>query len=139
MPIKEDKGFLSRNRGKRMAIKPLDTVAVVRAHSDVRVRPQSPHTKKSSQESTETAAKVPEQSRYTEKNRGGEVQSASKGKSSLQNRTIQFEVQSESHEVIIKVVDRETGQIVRQVPPANPFDLAKRMEQMYGRMLLGKK
>jgi flagellar protein FlaG len=122
-----------------MAMKPIDTVAVVRAHSDVGERLQSPPTKKSSQKSTETATKVPEQSGHTEKGRGGDSRSSSNRKPSLQNRTIQFEVQSESHDVIIKVLDRETGQLVRQVPPAKLVELAKRMEQMYGRMLLGKK
>jgi flagellar protein FlaG len=122
-----------------MAMKPLDTVTVVRAHSDMGVRQQSPPTKKSYQESTDTASKVPEQSLHTEKGRGGEPRSFSNRKPSLQNLTIRFEVQPESHDVIIKVLDRETGQLVRQVPPAKLVELAKRMEQMYGRMLLGKK
>ncbi len=50
-------------------------------------------------------------------------------------RAIQFSVDDESGNVIIKVVDAETDEIIRQIPPEEVVRLAKRMEESVGGLL----
>ncbi|MBW2056223.1 MAG: flagellar protein FlaG [Deltaproteobacteria bacterium] len=46
------------------------------------------------------------------------------------DRRIHFEVPSDSREVIVKIVDRETGHVIRQIPPAELVKLAKQMDEI---------
>ncbi|HHN63793.1 MAG TPA: hypothetical protein ENK09_00325 [Nitrospirae bacterium] len=41
------------------------------------------------------------------------------------NRSIRFEIDKELHRVIAKVIDRKTGEIIRQVPPEEAVRIAK--------------
>jgi flagellar protein FlaG len=60
----------------------------------------------------------------------------------LFNRRIQFEVPFEvpvEHEdVLVKIIDRETGQVIRQIPPDELVKLAERMEEIYGMIFRAK-
>ena len=47
------------------------------------------------------------------------------------DRKIQFEVAEETEDVIVKIVDRETGHTIRQIPPPELVKLATRMEQIH--------
>lgn len=53
----------------------------------------------------------------------------------LFNRKIEFEVPFEipmEHEdVLVKIIDRETGQVIRQIPPPELVKLAEQMEEIY--------
>ncbi len=67
-----------------------------------------------------------------------EVRSAVKDlNATVQNsqRAIQFSVDDESGNVIIKVIDAETDEIIRQIPPEEVVRLAKRMEESVGSLL----
>jgi FlaG protein len=53
----------------------------------------------------------------------------------LENVGLVFEVNRDSHEVIIKVVDRETKQIIREIPPAEVRKLRSAMQSILGLLL----
>jgi flagellar protein FlaG len=48
------------------------------------------------------------------------------------NRDIEFSVDKEHNRTIIKVIDSDTGEVIRQLPPEDVLQLAKRLEQMDG-------
>jgi flagellar protein FlaG len=47
------------------------------------------------------------------------------------DRKIQFEVSSENKDVVTKIIDRETGKVIREIPPPELVELAKRMDEIY--------
>ena len=51
------------------------------------------------------------------------------------NRSVTFEVDSKSNQLYIKIVDRETGEVVKQIPPETLRKMAKQIEQMTGNIL----
>ena len=51
------------------------------------------------------------------------------------NRSVTFEVDSKSNQLYIKVVDRETGEEIRQIPPEALRKMANQIEQMTGNIL----
>ena len=51
------------------------------------------------------------------------------------SRSVTFEIDKKSNQLYIKVVDRNTGEVVRQIPPEALRNMAKQMEQMKGNIL----
>jgi flagellar protein FlaG len=47
------------------------------------------------------------------------------------DRKIQFELAEETEDVIVKIVDRETGHTIRQIPPPELVKLTTRMEEIH--------
>ncbi len=47
-------------------------------------------------------------------------------------RKLSFRVDSETHEVVISVVDEKSGEVVRQIPPEEALRLAKALERVRG-------
>lgn len=50
-------------------------------------------------------------------------------------RDLQFEVDEESDRTIVRVVDSETGDVVRQIPAEEFLQMAKRMEELDGLLM----
>jgi len=48
------------------------------------------------------------------------------------NRTIRLDVDNELHRVIIRLVDKKSGEIIRQIPPEELIELAKKMKDSEG-------
>ena len=48
------------------------------------------------------------------------------------HREIQFSVDSESNQTIIKVIDANTGEVIRQLPPDEMMRLVKRLDELEG-------
>jgi len=48
------------------------------------------------------------------------------------NRTIRLEVDNELHRVIIKLVDKRSGEVIREIPPEELIELAKKMRRIEG-------
>ncbi len=53
------------------------------------------------------------------------------------NRSIRFTVDDESHDIVVKVVDKNTGEVVMEIPPEEVLKLRERMSEMSG-LLVGK-
>ena len=50
----------------------------------------------------------------------------------IMNRSIQFSIDERSHDIVVKVVDKESGEVIRQVPPENVLRLREHMEKACG-------
>lgn len=48
------------------------------------------------------------------------------------NRSIRFSVDDESHDIVVKVVDENTGDVVMEIPPEEVLKLRERMSEMSG-------
>jgi len=48
------------------------------------------------------------------------------------NRAIRLEVDNELHRVIIKLIDKKSGETIRQIPPEELIELAKKMRSGEG-------
>lgn len=48
------------------------------------------------------------------------------------HREIQFSVDNESNQTIIKVIDANTGEVIRQLPPDEMMRLVKRLDELEG-------
>lgn len=59
---------------------------------------------------------------------------AEKGNSLLQsvNRNLQFKVDDSTKELVVKVVDSETGDVVRQIPSEEMLAFIRRMQELDG-------
>ena len=51
------------------------------------------------------------------------------------NRAVTFRLNSESERVYIEVVDRSTGEVVRQIPPDQVLELAEGLKEATGNLL----
>ena len=51
------------------------------------------------------------------------------------NHSIRFAVDDESDRMIVKVVNSETNEVIRQIPPKEMLQLMHRLDQMAGLML----
>ncbi|MFU8788423.1 MAG: flagellar protein FlaG [Methylobacter sp.] len=48
------------------------------------------------------------------------------------NRSLKFEVDDSTQKVVVKVVDSNTGDVVRQIPSEEMLDFVKRMQELEG-------
>ncbi len=51
------------------------------------------------------------------------------------NKGLRFEIDEESHQVITQVIDRETDEVVRQIPPQELLDISDRLRSFVGTLL----
>ena len=51
------------------------------------------------------------------------------------NHSIRFSVDDESDRMIVKIVNSETNEVIRQIPPKEMLQLMHRLDQMAGLML----
>lgn len=48
-------------------------------------------------------------------------------------RNLQFKVDDATHEMVVKIVDSDSGEVVRQIPSEEMLELVKRMKKLEGR------
>jgi flagellar protein FlaG len=48
------------------------------------------------------------------------------------NTRFQFSVHKKTHEIMVKVIDNDTGKVIREVPPEKTLDLVAKMWEMAG-------
>ncbi|WP_413374351.1 flagellar protein FlaG [Paenibacillus taichungensis] len=53
-------------------------------------------------------------------------------------KSLEFSVHKETHSIMIKVTNRETGELIREVPPEKLLDVAARMMELAG-LIIDKK
>jgi len=60
---------------------------------------------------------------------------ADKGNTALQavNRSLQFQVDDSTKEMVIKVVDKDTGKVVRQIPSDEALAYIKQLQELEGK------
>ena len=57
------------------------------------------------------------------------------GTAQLFNRKIHLEVENDTHEVIVKIVDSETKEVIRQLPPEEMVKLSKNAKDLKGLLI----
>lgn len=53
----------------------------------------------------------------------------------LRPRGLEFDVSEQSARIITKVIDRETGDVIRQIPAEEVLLVAERLEEIQGRLI----
>lgn len=48
------------------------------------------------------------------------------------NKRLKFELDDETDRLVVKVVDRETQEVIRQIPPEEALEVAKKIERLIG-------
>jgi flagellar protein FlaG len=48
------------------------------------------------------------------------------------NRSIQFSIDESSHDIVVRVVDKESGKLIRQLPPESLLRLREHMAEISG-------
>ncbi|MGE4345045.1 MAG: flagellar protein FlaG [Geoalkalibacter sp.] len=49
--------------------------------------------------------------------------------------SVRFEKDRDANELVVKVVDRETNEVIRQIPPEELLDLTKRLNDLRGNLV----
>lgn len=122
-------------------MKPLDTIGPIDVYLDQHVEWNShPHKspEKIETEPTSERERV-DHGKEAERGKVKEIIDRLNRMRDLFNRRIHFEVSSDSNDVIVKILDRETGKIIRQIPSPELIKLASRMEEIYGIIFRGKR
>ena len=50
----------------------------------------------------------------------------------IMNRSIQFSIDESSHDIVVRVVDKESGELIRQVPPESLLRLREQLTEISG-------
>ncbi len=53
----------------------------------------------------------------------------------MRPRGLEFELSEESSRVITRVIDRESGEVIRQIPAEEVLKIAERLEEMQGQII----
>lgn len=54
---------------------------------------------------------------------------------SMRPRGLEFELSETTSRVITRVIDRESGEIIREIPPEEVLKIAERLEEMQGQII----
>ena len=58
-----------------------------------------------------------------------------KSKLSSQNNALQFELDQQTGDTIVRVLDGETGEVIRQIPSKELVEIARALDKMQGMLL----
>ena len=53
-----------------------------------------------------------------------------KNMEAIHNLELQFSMNNDTGKVVVKVIDRETGKLIRQIPPQELLDLASKLQDI---------
>jgi flagellar protein FlaG len=51
------------------------------------------------------------------------------------NVSLSFDVDDKTHDIVVKVINRETGKLIRQIPPEELLKLRQKLEELVGVLL----
>ena len=63
------------------------------------------------------------------------VQAANRTIESAANNSIEFSINQDNGEAIVRVVDTETGQLIRQIPSQEIIEISRALERLQGLLL----
>jgi len=119
-------------------MKPLETIRppdVSSLESVERYSSQRPQTTGTTAETrpekVEVGRQKGDQDKGSDKERVKKIVDRLNHMSRVLDRKIQFEIAPETEDVVVKIVDRETGHTIRQIPPQELVKLASRMEEIH--------
>jgi flagellar protein FlaG len=112
----------------------LEAAGLIAVFSEKSVGGQSAPRKSSERAKMKSASQRTDRSKEEEK-KLWETSCRLKGTRDLFGGTIHFEIAPGSRDVIAKVVDPETGKVIRQIPPRELVELAERIHKGCGVLL----
>lgn len=68
----------------------------------------------------------------------GEVDAAVKklnDSMSVSSQTLEFSVDDDSKQIVVKLIDQSTKEVLRQIPSAEALEMAKSIDKMQGRLI----
>ncbi len=77
----------------------------------------------------ENPAPPPAEDRANREKKKEEIFNAIADLERFYNRSIRFEIDQESDEVIVKVIDKESGDVIRQIPSEELVELSKKINE----------
>ncbi len=77
----------------------------------------------------ETSVVPGAEERASQENNKAEISNAIYDLERFYSRTIRFEVDSESDAVTVKVIDKESGEVIRQIPSAELVELSRKIKE----------
>ncbi len=54
------------------------------------------------------------------------------------NIKLSFKIDRKTHDIIVKIINRETGELIRQIPPQELLKLRQKLEELVGVLFNGK-
>lgn len=85
--------------------------------------------KKQGNDVKEILAALPSEVRASQEKKKEEISNAISNLERSYNRTIRFEIDSELDTVIVKVVDKASGDVIRQIPSEELVNLSKKIKE----------
>ena len=77
----------------------------------------------------ESLVASPAEARANHKNKKEEISDAISNLERSFNRAIRFEIDSELDAVIVKVIDKESGDVIRQIPSEELVELSRKIKE----------
>jgi len=77
----------------------------------------------------ETSVVLPAEDRANQEKKKEEISDAISDLERSYNRTIRFEIDSELDAVIVKIIDKESGDVIRQIPSEELVELSKKINE----------
>ncbi|NPA52521.1 MAG: flagellar protein FlaG [Aquificae bacterium] len=112
-----------------MEIKGIDNVlnkAVSQGSSDLEIKNQL-------QKSTTTVQKENQQSlKEFSKEELEDLFKKMKDKFDYMNKYLKIEIDKELHQPVVKIIDKKTDKVIRQIPPEHLLELAKKLDELVG-------
>ncbi|MCB8888506.1 flagellar protein FlaG [Vreelandella malpeensis] len=109
---------------------PLDSSLAPATASTSQLSPQQVQTLRQEIETRATAVPASTETRAVELSREELEEPIERINNALRPRGLEFDVSDESSRIIARVIDRETGDVIRQIPGEEVLAVARRIEEM---------
>ncbi|MCP1314803.1 MULTISPECIES: flagellar protein FlaG [unclassified Halomonas] len=109
---------------------PLDSSLAPATASASQLSPQQAQTLRQEIEARATAVPASTDTRAVELSREELEEPIERINNALRPRGLEFDVSDESSRIIARVIDRETGDVIRQIPGEEVLAVARRIEEM---------
>lgn len=112
-----------------------DTITTLSATPSPRLTPQQRLDSTLAQLSTADSSGSQTDSGATAVTKGELIEPIQRINAAMQAHGIEFDVSDESSRIVTRVIDRESGDVIRQIPSEEVLAIAERLEEMQGRLI----
>ncbi len=119
----------------------IDSATQPANHKSIRSGPEHRNLKLLTAEQLKSASNETDQSSNGETDRAGigsqeiaqqATEKLEKTLEEIQHNRLEFSIHEETGRTVIKVIDQQTGKVIKQLPPEELLDLAAKLEEMSG-------
>ena len=100
-----------------------------------RLTPQQRLDSTLNQLSTANSSSLPTDLDHTSVKAGELVEPIQRINAAMRAHGLEFDVSEESSRIVTRVIDRESGEVIRQIPTEEVLAIAERLEEMQGRLI----